>query len=427
MRLHSAAPRARLLLSLLTLLTLLAALVWRPAAAADGVSSGEPLAPGIEEMYRQALLSIIEGRKNDASATLQQLIVLEPLHAGAWLDLALIQCGLGHAAEAERMFGIIEQRFAPTPSIQRLINEERQRGCERWEPRSTLDFSAGRGYDQNVNQGSRNPNYVIGTPDNNIELPLLPEFLQRADHYTLLSADYTRDLSANGTLGYAQVQLHRNDQLHDYDSNSLFVGVDTPWRWRGLALRSSATLGWITLGSQLYQRQAQLQGQVGLPLDLPLGMQASLSGTLARADYLRLSNFNATSIDWRLRLSHQAGSHSASLSVGLQRDYANVLRPGGDRRGNSVQAQWRQRYGNAVMAELSYSLQNWNSERAYSPGLIDQVRDQRTHVLRGTLSYPLGRDHNLLLELRDLRNQENISLFQYSSRQIQLSWQWQGL
>lgn len=403
---------------------LLAALVWGPVRADD---SAPPLAPGIEQMYRQALLSIIEGRKNDASDTLQQLIALEPLHAGAWLDLALIQCGLGHAAEAERMFGIIEQRFAPTPSIQRLIDDERQRGCDRWEARSTLDVSAGRGYDQNVNQGSRNPNYTVGTPDNSIELPLLPEFLQRADHYTLLSADYTRDLNANGLLGYAQVQLHRNDQLHDYDSNSLFVGVDQPWRWRGVALRGSATLGWITLGGQLYQRQAQVQGQVGLPLTLPLGLQASMIGAVARADYLRLSNFNATSLDWRLRLSHTDGNHSASISLGLQRDQANPLRPGGDRRGNSVQAQWRQRYGGAVTAELGYSLQNWNSERAYSPGLIDQVRDQRTQVLRGTLSYPLGRDHSLLLELRDVRNHENISLFQYASRQIQLSWQWQGL
>jgi hypothetical protein len=406
-----------------TTLALLAALAGPAAAGADD-DAAPPAAPGIEEMYRQALVSIIEGRKNDASVTLRRLIELEPLHAGAWLDLALIQCGLGHAAEAEDMFAIIERRFAPPPAIARLIAEARAGGCDHWQGRGTFGLSAGRGYDQNVNQGSSTLNHVIGPPGAGVELPLLPEFLRRADHYSLLAADYTRDLSANGTMGYAQLQWHRNDRLHEYDSGTLFVGFDTPWRWRAWTMRAGASVGLITLGGRLYQRQAQVQGQFGPPLPLPAGMRADVIGAVSRAEYLTLTNFNSTTADLRLRLSHQNGGHNASVSVGVQTDRAGAERPGGDRRGASVQLQWRQRLG-AATAELAYSAQDWRSARAYSD-LIEQVRDQRTRIARGTLTYPLGGGHSVLLELRDVRNRENISLFQYASRQVQLSWQWQG-
>jgi hypothetical protein len=42
------------------------------------------------------------------------------------------------------------------------------------------------------------------------------------------------------------------------------------------------------------------------------------------------------------------------------------------------------------------------------------------------LSYPLAAHQSLNLEARAVRNAENISLFQYNSRQIQLNWQWQN-
>ena len=61
-----------------------------------------------QQLYQDALQSLAEGRKNDASKALVRLIEQEPKHAGAWLDLALIQCSLGHAEEAERLFANIE-------------------------------------------------------------------------------------------------------------------------------------------------------------------------------------------------------------------------------------------------------------------------------------------------------------------------------
>src|SRR6185437_15823876 len=77
--------------------------------------------PSNQDLYLDAMKSIAEGRQDDADDTLTRLIEHEPQHAGAWLDLAIIQCELGRAAEAERLFTIIEARFSPPPGIEEVI------------------------------------------------------------------------------------------------------------------------------------------------------------------------------------------------------------------------------------------------------------------------------------------------------------------
>jgi len=59
--------------------------------------------------------------------------------------------------------------------------------------------------------------------------------------------------------------------------------------------------------------------------------------------------------------------------------------------------------------------------------LIEQTRAQETQTLRSTFVYPINQRQSIQLEARLVRNRENISIFQYNNRQLQLSWQWQPL
>lgn len=376
-------------------------------------------------LYREALQSIAEGRKNDASEALSRVIDLEPLHAGAWLELALIQCSLGHNEEAERLFLAIEQRFAPPPGILELINRTRAQGCHNWQPHSTSALTLGRGADQNVNQGASTSSYLIGLPGSQIELPLSTDFLPKHDQYSSFSGEYLRDLTPNGTLAFAQAQVRRNDHLRQYDSASLFTGVETPWQLGRWALRGTAMMGWISLGNQYYQRQTQLQARLGPPLPWPRGVQFHLMAGLSKVDYLTLDHFNTHSGELRGQFNYRNEQGSGSFTYGLLNERAHTLRPGGDRHGDVLNASWRQQLGAELSADLGFSRQHWRSASAYAPGLIDTVRQQRTDVLRATFTYPLGKTQALQLELRQTRNQENISIFQYNSRQLQLNWQWQ--
>lgn len=378
------------------------------------------------DMYQDALQSIAEGRKNDASETLMRLVEKEPLHAGAWLEVALIQCGLGHADEAERLFAIIETRFDPPIGILELISNTRAQGCTRWKPASSGSLTLGRGIDQNVNQGASNPIYIIESNGGRIELPLAADFLPKHDQYSVLSGEYLRDLTPNGSIGFAQFQARRNDHLSLYDSASLFAGVDTPYRFGNWTLRTTGTLGLVSLGGHFYQRQLQLQARVGPPLVLPQNIQFSMTAGATHTQYMTLTNFNSNTYELRGQLTRRTGDLYTSASLGYLDDQASAARPGGSRRGWLANALARYSLGYGLTGELAYMRQTWASDSAYLPGLIDQVRDQQTQVLRGTLIYPFKKNQSLQLEVRAVRNRENISIFSYNNRQLQLSWQWQA-
>lgn len=404
--------------------------LWFGAVAPALAQQAEP-APGeasseVQALYDTALQSIAEGRKNDASAMLMRVIEKESLHAGAYLEVALIQCSLGRAQEAERLFAIVETRFNPPLAILELIAEARETGCDKWQALSASSFSVARGYDHNVNQGASKPSYIVERDGGAIELPLLPDFLPQSDQYTAMSAEYTREVTPNGSVGFAQFQGRRNDRLDQYDSASLYMGIDTPYRFGRWTMRTTAMLGLTALGGDYYQRQLILQARVSPPLRLPKHTQFNLMVGATRSEYMTLTNFNANTFELRGQLSYRRDDWYLSASHGLLDDRARDARPGGNRHGQSTNLLARHTVWGPLTGELAYSYQTWNSAQVYAAGLIDQVRKQSTHVVRGMLSWPLRKNHSLQLEARAVRNREDISIFQYNNHIVQLSWNVQG-
>lgn len=379
--------------------------------------------PVVQDLYEKALQSIAEGRKTDASNTLMQVIENEPSHAGAYLEVALIQCGLGRADEAERLFAIIETRFNPNEGILEVISSARDTGCDRWRPLSSSSVMVGRGYDDNVNQGARHP---AGLDTDGLELEgLLDEFLPRSDQYTALTADYMRELTPNGTVGFTQLILRRNDTESRFDSTALYAGVEAPYRFGKWTLRATGIGGLVMLGGKIYQRTAQLQARVGPPFPLPDKLQFNVIGGVTHAQYTSLTNFDSDTFELRGQFTYRAASVHASASVGYAKDQARSDRPGGDRQGASLNLLLRMPVFGGATGELAYTGQQWRSKLPYSPGVINQVRDQTTQMLRGTIVYPLKENQSLQLEGRFVHNRENIPIFQYNNRLIQLSWNWQ--
>jgi hypothetical protein len=344
-----------------------------------------------------------------------------PRHASEWLDLAMIQCAIGHGEDAERLFKAIEERFNPPQGIRDIIAQQRLQGCRQWKPLSQLSFVAGRGYDRNVNQGASNPSYSLGGTGG-ATLDLLPEFLPQHDQYTLLSGDYVRELNERGAVGFAQALLRRNDHLSNYNTASLFGGIEQPWqlgRWR---LRGTVLGGALTLGGRLYQEQGQLQLRVTPPLPLPAGVEFYGLGGVSHVNYKTLTNFDANTEELRAVLSYRADKTQAQFSAGYQNDHAVGQRPGGDRSGRSFALSVRHRINSLFQAELDLSRQTWQGQSVYSAPLIDLVRHQDTRAARATLVYLLDERQSIQLEARHVRNKENISLFQYNNSVLQLSW-----
>ncbi len=398
---------------------LCSSLTLAPAWGQEADAPPDEQQQAIQLLYREALQSIAEGRKNDASATLERLVSQEAQHAGAWLELALIQCSLGHAAEAERLFSHIEKNFDPPPGIQQLINDTRSAGCSSWQPLSQTSLNIGRGIDQNVNQGSK---ATIGLP---VDLDLTPEFRPMHDQYLSLTGDYIRDLTANGMTGFVQFQGRRYDRLNQYDSTSLFAGIETPWRFGRWTLRTSAMGGVVGLGGKLYQQQGQVQARIGVPLPLPTGYQFQLVTGLSHVHYRTISNFNANTAEVRGQVTYRSDLNYGSVGLSYLDDEATAARPGGDRQGWLFNASWRRGLPHDFIGELGFTAQRWDGSKPYAPGVIDTVRKQTTTTWRAGLTYPISRKQSIVIEGRVLRNKENIPIFQYNDRQLQISWQWQ--
>lgn len=390
-------------------------------AATDKAMANEAEA---DVLYQQALRALAEGRRLDASRILQRVIDKEPRHAGAWLEIALIQCGLGNGAEAERLFDTVETRFNPGPELLELIAQTREQSCKPWVPSSSMALSFGRGSDQNVNQGASTS--TLRLEGSAIELPLLDEFRPRHDDYVVGNLDYLRDLTPNGTTGFVQAQWRRNDHLRQYDSAALFAGVESAYRIGEWGARVTGIGGQVQLGGHAYQRQAQAEVRVLPPLPLPGGVSFAMMGGATINDYLRLTSFDSRTVEARPELAYRNGTLAVNASLGFLDDLGEAARPGGDRHGQLLSLLLQNDLGWHLTGRLAYTRQTWRSDSAYAPELlIPQIRNQDTRVLRASLTYQINARHSILLEARAVQNRETIPIFQYNNRQLQLSWRWQ--
>jgi len=369
--------------------------------------------------------AIAEGRFEDARALLSRLAAQEPEHAGAWLDLAILQCGLGHATEAEALFAVIELRFAPSAAIREVIAQQRASGCRPQQQPGSYQLRVGRGYDDNANQGARDLNLLIGDGAGGTVLALTPEYAPRGDAYLNLQAEGRVPLANNGMVGFGQVLVRRYDHLDPYNLSALSGGLEKPLSWGHWDARLAASVGLVGLGGRLYQTHAQWHVQLTPPLALPAGWRFALAAGQSLFEYRGQRVFDAWQTDGRAVLSYRYEGTMLQLASGPLLETGREQRPGGDRKGWSYSAGGRTPLWGKVQAEWQWSRFDWHGSRAYLPGLIDMRREQETEQLRLVLSYPVARQQAVVAEFRQVDHRENISIFSYRARQFSLNWQWQ--
>lgn len=372
-----------------------------------------------DDLYLRALQAISDGRQTEAGRILAQMTAQGPQNAGEWLDLAMLHCALGNKREAEALFLDVEVRFDPGAGIRDIINQQRRSGCQGPKALSQWALALARGTDSNVNQGASSQFF---TPENGTPLELLPEYRPRGDQYTALTGDYLRELGQNGNIGFAQLQLRRHDSMSSYNTAALLVGAEHPWRWGRWRLRGTATLGVLALGGRLYQEQGLVQVRATPPFKMPERFDLSLQAAMGYTTYKTLSEFDGGTTELRAVLSYRGEPTQAQFSTGYVHDHASGNRPGGDRNGWSARLGVQRPLSDAVRGELELNRNHWAGRQPYSPGLIDTARRQAITSARATLVYSLSREQALHLEWRLTNNRDNVSLFQYRARQIQLSW-----
>lgn len=406
------------------------------ALAQDGVVEAPALtlaaaapdsAPGQQEqLYREALRALAEGRLEEAAAMLQRVIAAEPRHAGAWLDLAISQCELGNTAEAERLFTGLQQRFTLPSAIAETIARYRATGCGRPTPRQggAWLLAATRGHDDNVNQGANDPRFTIGTGSAQTEYELDPSFLPKQDSFSQLAGSYVRPLGSGGSSALVQAYSRWHDTQRSQDTTSLLGAVEHTWKPGGWRLRGTAALGYVTLDRTLYQRQQQLQLRATPSWKMPDKTEFTLLGNLSRMEYPTRPAYDGTMVEVGGIFGYRGKRNLTQATLTGMRDDSRDGRPGGDRNGWFGSLQWYGEVASRLTLEGGLTWQHWRSKQLYSPGLIETRRRQDTAALRSAVNWQLRSHYVAVLEWRATLNRENISLFQYNSHALQLSLRW---
>lgn len=404
---------------------LTALLAAQPFSAALADEAAPQPNPPRSEAYQAGVRAVDAGRLEEAIELLRTAVAEDPNNAGAVLELALAHCELGHTEDALRLFDEINRTYNPPPGIVDVINTYRAAGCR---PRDTRPASwamgISRGYDNNVNQGVRQPTVRLGTGENEGEYELDPEFRPKADSYTALNGSYVQPLNARGTLGIVQANVRRHDHQHSQDSATMLAGIEHSWylgRWRA---RAAAVLGAGTLDGKLYQRQQQLQLRAAPPITLAPNWDIALAANASHVSYTTRQDYDSSTFELGTIATYRSKRDQVQLTLHSARDNGSATRPGGDRRGWFANAQWYTMLKSGWYAEAGLTHQHWQGERAYSPGLIEQSRRQDTTTGRAAVQWYFRPNVSLQLEARAVRNHENIPLFQYNSRAVQLNLRW---
>jgi hypothetical protein len=295
--------------ALLPVLTVLASLLFGANAAAETPER-------LQALYLEAVTLMTQGRNGEASAAFERLIALEPQHAGAWLELAINHCTLGHPAEAERLFREIEVRFAPSAGILDVIDSHRRQGCRPSRKKVARAITLTRGTDSNVNQGASNPVFVTGSGADRIESLLSDSYLPRRDNYFQAAYDTTAELDEHGTVGFAQLRSRHHDRFSEQDTNAVLLGADRPFgpaSWRARALGS---VSFVSLGGELYQRQLQLQARSVLPLKLPPHVELTLSAAIGNIVYLTRQKFDSNTGELSALLNYRGAATGGQAAAG---------------------------------------------------------------------------------------------------------------
>jgi len=382
------------------------------------------------DLYLQALKAINEKRHVDAKILLEKLIASEPQHAGAILDLAIMQCNLGNQVEAERLFNFMINRFAPPPAILEIIELHRKTGCIVKSPEVNRSFSAERGYDTNANQGALNSIFTFDNQGTPISLQLLPEYLPKPDHYTSITMDMSQEKADNGNSFYLQLRGRQYTSLHQFNSAGLAAGMGKQYTYQGWVIRPSANVNILSLANALYQKQ--LTGRISF--DAPQASTSlfkwSLITSASRILYPTINNFDASIFEIRALAARQSENYYLNMNTALMYDQGNDQRLGGDRTGWSAGGFFRgstplRLWQKPIFVELGLQHQSWQNKKIYLTGLINEKKHQNNNVVRAALGWALDQENTLQLEYRQISNRENISFLSFDSRQIQLSWQWQ--
>ena len=244
------------------------------AALAKRIASGEA-AQVLAELSAQAqvhlhdpefnywlgLAALNTDKKPLAMDSFERAVLINPKHAGAWLELALLHAQFGDEQTALRIFDHVLTQFDPPSDVRQKIDAFKREMASRkrtqflsiWQ----AEVHAGIGYASNVNAGLNNLNFLLYLPDASPVLVRANDALKaRSDTALMLRAIAARTQTIDAD--YATETIVTLGARH-YTSERDYRQADLGLWWQ-VQRRLNANSDWrIRPGIRLAQQDAQTE------------------------------------------------------------------------------------------------------------------------------------------------------------------------
>jgi hypothetical protein len=396
----------------------------RPEQALEYLIEREPIFSGQQEYdYLLGVLALEHGQLNLAHAALERVVLVNPAHAGAWLDLAILSFRQGDLETASQLLDYIEQSFAPAPGLREQITQTKKRlakaqRAEKWQ----LRLDIGRGFDRNANGGMQGAGLYL-TPQGGapVWVEYAPGFKPKKDGFwqTRWAGNYrlydTEDqkIELSGDL-----LAKKHDRFSDYDIMDAGAGADYT--------RAFAAGGRLALMGQA--RRIEIGGKPFATrnlLGMAWGHTASAWESKGFAEHewrtYQQPGTADTATPWLgAYLGWQDSRQRVGATLRWGKERAKAARAGGDTAKTELALQWQRQIARNWTLNSSVFWAQHRDEKGYNPLLSDGSRRWiERKALFGDLGWHFYPGWRLSMELQGLIDQSNLAI----SRQRD----WQGM
>lgn len=389
------------------------------ASTLDDLLAEEPLLGGEPEFdYRLGLAALRAGRPDVALWALERVVLRQPEHAGAWIDLAVAHRRLGDAQSARTILQHVQATFDPPPGLRGQL-EEALRDLQRMSRQDGWQLDAGvqAGYVENANAGLTTSSINLTPGAVQVPVELEPERRARSDAVMQYRAGAYRNFRGPGgssTEVFAALRSRQFDTESDFDFTDVGAGVlhGRPV-FGGISVFAGLSLRHLRLGSSALANFRMVQGGVKAA--------AGACNFTARLEYEQrdyvANGFAPALIPWvGGGVDCAPGWVEAGISVRTGLDSPQAARAGGDTRRNELTAYARRGLIWGWSGEATLFLAK-NQDREGFSGLLENGarRAVERTGYRFTLSRPIGGPQSpwlLQMDYESAQDRSNLELFQ---------------
>lgn len=392
----------------------------------------------IENTYSAAIKAMENNDLQQAQLLLTKVINFDANHAGAKLDLAILYCKLGNKFQSELLLKELETKHILNQNITNIIKQIRDNTCENSNYNNSniqniFWLKLAMGYDTNINQGTSNPLFEANNGSQSVAFILADNYIKHGGVNFNVNVGFMHKISDRNDKIFVKLNTTNHNHYTYFNTATGQFLYQLPEIYFGEQKQNKITTNIaynvINLDAKPYLHQQKFFVSLTPFYNNTYNnnysnFQPTFSFNFTRNNYKNIAAYNSKVYEIKTDLKYYQENFLTTLTAGILFDNEENIRPGGNKKGFFIAANHKYSPNNKWLFELFTHYQKWNSSRIYLANFIPYKRNQKIYAYGLNADYKINKNNSIGIEFMNLTNQENISLFEYKNKSIQLYWQY---